>query len=116
MIKIRGLDHIVLRTNQLQAMLHFYVDILGCVVEREQPKFRLTQLRVGSNLIDLIEVDSAPAMENPNLAHFCLQIENENDFLGLENYFNSHDIKLDNYGKRYGAAGETSSFYLHPFE
>lgn len=34
-IAIKALDHVVLRTCNLDAMLHFYRDILGCPVERK---------------------------------------------------------------------------------
>ncbi len=46
MFEVAGIDHIVLRTTKLQAMLDFYAGILGCKVEREtSPKTGLTQLR-----------------------------------------------------------------------
>ncbi|MGN5480153.1 hypothetical protein ACTMU2_35265 [Cupriavidus basilensis] len=38
--------HLVLRTADVEAWVRrFYVDVLGCSVEREQPPFGLTQLR-----------------------------------------------------------------------
>lgn len=57
MIEIIGLDHIVLRTDNLALMLRFYRDTLGCPIERETT-FGLTQLRAGNALIDLVDVDS----------------------------------------------------------
>lgn len=45
-IAIQALDHVVLRTCNLDAMLHFYRDILGCPVEREVMELGLTQLRL----------------------------------------------------------------------
>lgn len=30
MIEIYGLDHIVLRSSQMEEMLHFYCKVLGC--------------------------------------------------------------------------------------
>jgi catechol 2,3-dioxygenase-like lactoylglutathione lyase family enzyme len=45
MIKIVGLDHIVLRTTRMDEMLHFYSTVLGCPLERElSPDFGLVQL------------------------------------------------------------------------
>ncbi len=81
MIKIHGLDHIVLRTTKLDQMLHFYQTILGCQLERELPQ-GLTQLRAGNALIDIVTVDSelgqlggkAPEQDGRNVDHFCLQI------------------------------------------
>ncbi len=55
MIEIAGIDHIVLRTDKLEAMQRFYCDILGCQIERDQmDKYGLLQLRAGSALIDLV--------------------------------------------------------------
>jgi len=57
MFELKGLDHIVLRTNIRKKLLEFYRDILGCTIVKEQPKCRLTQLRAGRSMIDIIEVD-----------------------------------------------------------
>ena len=57
MFQIRHLDHIVLRVTDLQAMMRFYIDVLGCSVEREQTQIGLYQLRAGTALIDLVPVD-----------------------------------------------------------
>ena len=39
MIRIREIDHLVLRVVNLDAMLKFYCDILGCTIERRQDAF-----------------------------------------------------------------------------
>ncbi|HQP66664.1 MAG TPA: VOC family protein, partial [Quisquiliibacterium sp.] len=57
MIRLQGLDHIVLRVVDLDRMLRFYCDVLGCTVERRQEALGLIQLRAGSALIDLVPVD-----------------------------------------------------------
>lgn len=36
MFRIREVDHLVLRVTDLEAMLRFYCDALGCTVERRQ--------------------------------------------------------------------------------
>src|SRR5512132_2527305 len=59
MLRVREIDHIVLRVTDLVAMLRFYRDILGCPVDREQIDLGLTQLRAGRSLIDLVTVDGA---------------------------------------------------------
>ena len=56
-MRIVGLDHLVLRVRDLPAMLHFYVDGLGCTLERTQDKLGLVQLRAGHSLIDLVTLD-----------------------------------------------------------
>ena len=50
MLQFRQLDHVVLRVTNLQAMMHFYTDVLGCSVEKVQEKIGLWQLRAGSSL------------------------------------------------------------------
>ena len=37
MIRVRLIDHIVLRTQNLEAMLRFYTRVLGCAIERRLP-------------------------------------------------------------------------------
>ena len=38
MLEITAIDHIVLRTTNLEAMLKFYIEVLGCRIERETPR------------------------------------------------------------------------------
>ena len=111
MFKVMGLDHIVLKTDKINTMLEFYCQILGCQIEKTQPDFRLTQLRAGINMLDIIEVDDAPAGNQHNLDHFCLQI-NPFDYENLKQYFDSKGINIYRYGKRIGAQGIGYSFYL----
>ena len=47
MIRIREIDHLVLRVTDLDAMLRFYCQVLGCSVERRQEAIGLVQLRAG---------------------------------------------------------------------
>ena len=83
MLGIRQLDHLVLRVSNLQAMMHFYIDVLGCTLEKVQENIGLWQLRAGAALIDLVPVDgaagqkggAAPGREGRNMDHFCLQVE-----------------------------------------
>ena len=57
MIHVREIDHLVLRVVDLNAMLHFYRDVLGCTIERRQDSIGLVQLRAGRSLLDLITID-----------------------------------------------------------
>jgi catechol 2,3-dioxygenase-like lactoylglutathione lyase family enzyme len=60
MIRVRKVDHLVLRSANVPAMLRFYDEVLGCRAERIlPPETGLTQLRAGDALIDLVAVDSA---------------------------------------------------------
>ena len=56
MIRIREIDHLVLRVIDLDQMLHFYCDMLGCTIERRQESIGLVQLP-GRSLVDLVPVD-----------------------------------------------------------
>ena len=83
MFRILGIDHIVLRVRDGDAMTRFYCEALGCTVERREDEIGLIQLRAGAALIDIVPVDgvlgreggAAPGEEGRNLDHFCLRIE-----------------------------------------
>ena len=116
---IAGLDHLVLRVVDLQAMLDFYVGVLGCPVEKEQRSIGLIQLRAGNSLIDLVPVDgrlgraggAPPAAEGRNLDHFCLAIDRF-DEAALRGYLAGRGVELGESGTRYGAQGDGPSLYL----
>ncbi|HKJ63165.1 MAG TPA: VOC family protein, partial [Hyphomicrobiales bacterium] len=82
-ITVRGIDHVVIRTNAVEEMLLFYQDVLGCKLERNIEDLGLFQLRAGSALIDLVDVDGPlgrkgggpPRNDTRNMDHLCLQIE-----------------------------------------
>src|SRR5260221_12050192 len=102
MFTIKSIDHIVLRTNRFKKMLEFYCNVLGGTVEKEQPTLRLTQIRMGDNLVDLVEVDNPLVENNPNLDHFCLRISPFN-LEALTKYLEQHNITITDQGMRYGA-------------
>jgi glyoxylase I family protein len=116
---LAGLDHLVLRVVDLQAMVGFYVGVLGCTVEKEQPAFGLTQLRAGASLIDLVLVNgplgrmggAAPGAEGRNLDHFCLALDSF-DEPKLRAYLTEHGVEAGESGSRYGAQGQGPSLYL----
>lgn len=121
MLKLIGLDHIVLRTSDIDAMLHFYCDVLGCRVERELSReIGLIQLRAGHSLIDIVPIDSQlgrqgggpPRQEGRNLEHFCLTIPDEGEEK-LLNYLSSHGIHPAAPEIRYGAGGFGKSVYIN---
>tara|TARA_R110000744_G_scaffold60565_7_gene125463 strand:- start:10141 stop:10548 length:408 start_codon:yes stop_codon:yes gene_type:complete len=121
MIKPKAIDHIVLRTAQYQALINFYCDVLGCVVERQLPDdIGLTQLRAGSSLIDIVDVINgelgkvggpAPKNSGNNLDHFCLQIE-AFDEAELKSYLKGKGVEVGEFEERYGAQGMGRSLYL----
>ncbi len=107
--KIHSLDHIVLKTVNKTAILHFYCDVLGCSIEREKPHLRLTQLRAGEQLIDILEVDEKPTSQN--LDHFCLRIS-VFDYETLKAYFQKHNVSVYGYDQRHSSQGLGWSCYL----
>ena len=109
MLKIKGLDHIVLRTNQIDQMQAFYCDVLGCKVERVNKAVGLVHLRAGEHLIDLLYVDQSPT--GKNLEHFCLRVESFNYDI-LQKHFQNHGIETLRYGNRYSGLGHGFSFYV----
>jgi len=120
MLKVAGIDHIVLRTTKLKDMLEFYCNVLGCTVERETTiETGLTQLRAGSALIDLVTVDSdlgrmgggAPTESENNLDHFCLQLKPISE-IEIEKHLSEHGINEGSFHDRYGAQGVGKSIYI----
>ncbi|MFN7946101.1 MAG: VOC family protein [Blastocatellia bacterium] len=119
MIRIRGLDHIVLRVSDEQAMLRFYGEVLGCLVERRQDELGLIQLRAGSSLIDLVTIDgrlgrtggAAPGIEGRNLDHFCVRVE-PFDAAAIFAHLAQHGVEAGEVSSRYGAEGEGPSIYI----
>lgn len=119
MLKIRQIDHVVLRVVDVEAMMDFYINVIGCSLERTQEAVGLYQLRAGSSLIDLIPVDgrlgklggSAPGQDGRNLDHLCLRIDPfDGDEITL--YLKEKGIKHGQVESRYGAEGEGPSIYV----
>lgn len=116
---VLGLDHIVLRVIDLERMIAFYGEVLGCQVERRQIDIGLVQLRAGSALIDLVPVDgklgsmggAAPGGEGHNLDHLCLRVE-PYDEAAIRRHLAAHGVAVGESGSRYGAEGEGPSIYL----
>ena len=119
MFNIRGIDHIVLRAVDIDRMLTFYCDALGCTVERRQDEIGLIQLRAGSSIIDLVPVDgklgkaggAAPGSDAKNLDYFCLRVEPFNA-QSIRDHLLRHCIEAGPVESRYGAEGEGPSIYL----
>ena len=117
--RILRLDHLVLRVRDLEAMIGFYRDVLGCPLERERPELGLYQLRAGESLIDLVDVDSelgrmggaAPGEEGHNLDHLCIRID-PFEASTLRTHFARHGIEIGEVASRYGADGQGPSIYL----
>jgi glyoxylase I family protein len=119
MIRIRELDHLVLRVVDLEAMLHFYSEVLGCPVERREEALGLVQLRAGRSLLDLVPVDGplgregggAPDPRARNMDHFCFRIEPFDEGL-IRAQLAAAGVEAGALHSRYGAEGQGPSLYL----
>lgn len=119
MIRIRDIDHVVLRVVDLEQMLRFYSGVLGCPIERRQDAIGLVQLRAGRSLIDLVPFDgklgraggAAPGKEARNLDHFCLRVE-PFDEATIRGHLEAHGVEAGQLESRFGAEGEGPSIYV----
>ena len=120
MIRIKGLDHVVIRAQVAETMVEFYCNVLGCVVERRaSPELGLIQLRAGDCLIDIVAVDSeigrmggaAPVKEGRNMDHFCVRVETLNEE-AIREHLARYGVVGSKLETRYGAEGNGPSIYI----
>jgi catechol 2,3-dioxygenase-like lactoylglutathione lyase family enzyme len=119
MLKLRGIDHIVLRVEDIDVMRRFYCDILGATHVAYRPEFGMSHLRVGAAMIDLVEVagplgkagGAGPGREGRNMDHLCLRVEpfDEQEILS---YLRKHGVPVGDVKKRFGAEGNGVSIYV----
>lgn len=116
---IHTLDHVVLRVADLTKSLAFYVDALGCRMDKVQETLGLYQLRAGTALIDLVPLDgrlgreggAGPGKEGRNLDHLALEIS-PYDEDAIRAHLAAHGIAIGESGRRYGARGFGPSLYI----
>ena len=119
MIRIREIDHVVLRVVDLDRALAFYRDVLGCTLERRQDDIGLVQLRAGRSLIDLVPIDgvlgraggAAAGAEGRNVDHFCVRVE-PFDAAAIRAHLRAHAVDAGEVARRFGAEGEGPSLYI----
>lgn len=118
-IRIRDIDHLVLRVVDADAMLAFYCGVLGCAIERRLDDLGLIQLRAGRSMLDLVPVDgklgraggAAPAHGGRNLDHFCLRVDPFDD-AAIRRQLEAAGIFAGETSSRYGAEGVGPSIYI----
>jgi glyoxylase I family protein len=113
-----ALDHVVLRVRDLERMVGFYRDVLGCTVAHRQDALGLVHLQAGTALLDLVWIGGrlgrggAPAdAARPNLDHLCLAVSPW-DEPAVVAHLAAHGIAVDPARTRYGAGGQAPSVYL----
>ncbi len=120
MIRIKNLDHVVLRSPDADRLVGFYCNVLGCTVERRSsPEFGMVQLRAGAALIDIVAVDSelgrmggaAPGKDGRNMDHFCVRLDPFSEEVIREDLA-QHGVVGSKLEARYGAEGNGPSIYI----
>ena len=105
---IRGIDHIVFRARDVPRLVAFYVDALGCTIERTVGD--LTQLRAGPSLIDIV-----PRKDNEgdgrNVDNLCLTLA-PFDADQAAAWLAESGVAIGEIATRYGADGYGKSIYL----
>lgn len=119
-MRLLGIDHVVIRARDPALMERFYVDVLGCTIERRQDDIGLVQLRAGAQLIDLVDVagrlglmgGAAPGSGGGhNMDHLCLRVI-DFDVDGVRAHLEAHGVPIGDIGPRHGSTGEAVSLYL----
>jgi catechol 2,3-dioxygenase-like lactoylglutathione lyase family enzyme len=118
-IKVREIDHLVLRVADLQKMRRFYEEALGCPLEVNRPDIGLYQLRAGRSMIDLVPIDgklgamggAAPGKEGRNLDHLCLRVD-PFDEAEIRRTLEPYGVSVGPVQQRIGAEGKGPSIYV----
>ena len=107
-LRLREIDHVVLRVRDMERMVRFYADVLGAEFVAFRPEFNMTHLRAGGSMIDLVAGDAGAGR---NMDHFCLRVE-PFDERAIIAHLKSHGVVLGETRTRYGAEGNGVSIYL----
>lgn len=119
MINLVALDHVVFRVRDVPATLRFYEEVLGVRLERTIEELGLYQLRAGSSLIDLVDINgklgneggSPPDGNGRNVDHICLQVLPW-DGEAILSHLAAHGMTEARISTRYGAQGYGPSIYI----
>ncbi|MCW5746806.1 MAG: VOC family protein [Alphaproteobacteria bacterium] len=106
---VQRIDHVVLRVRDLDGMIRFYEQALGCHVERRLDSLPLVQLRAGDSLLDLIRSDSP--RQGRNMDHLCFRID-PFDMPAIRRALEPFGITPGDVVQRYGAEGDGPSIYF----
>ena len=116
--RTKGLDHVVLRTKDIDKMLDFYRDVLGLPVAKHNKPLGLWHLTAGTSMIDLVdmvgplgEAGDPTLNEVRNLDHLALKIA-PFDEAAILAYLESNGIAAEPAKTRFGADGDGPSIYL----
>ncbi len=118
-IRIKAIDHVVLRVRDLERAIAFYTEIIGCTVERRRDDLGLVHLRAGASQIDLVDLDgelgrpggAGAGRKRRNMDHFAIAIEDFDEAV-LAAHLKAHGIDPGEVKSRFGAGGTGKSMYL----
>lgn len=112
MLEIDGIDHVALRVADVQRMLRFYVDVLGCKMKCAQPDLGIYQLWAGSGLIVLRDVTAGPGpTELTRLDHVCLRLKHF-DVAEIRRHLTANGVNCGDPVTRDGVYGEGPVLYI----
>lgn len=109
MLKLRAIDHLVLRVRDIDAMRRFYCQVLGAEHVAWRPELGMSHLRAGSAMIDLVV--AADAEPGRNMDHFCLRVE-PFDRDAIVAHLAAHGVAPGQIARRFGAEGNGVSIYV----
>ncbi len=120
LVKITEMDHIVLRTRDVEESLRFYTEVLGLQAERVEQwragEVRFPSARINADtIIDFFASDEIPNGRDDvrNQDHFCMVIA-ETDMDALKARFEDAGIDIQaGPGKRWGSHGDGISLYIY---
>ncbi len=120
LVKINQMDHIVLRTRDVEESLRFYTEVLGLQPERVEQwrggEVRFPSARLNADtIIDFFASDNIPETRDAprNQDHFCMVID-YTDMEDLKARFESLGVEIQaGPGKRWGSHGDGISLYIY---
>jgi catechol 2,3-dioxygenase-like lactoylglutathione lyase family enzyme len=121
MMNVIAMDHIVLNVHNMEAMLDFYINVLGLQGERiaafHEGKVPFPSVRISADtLIDLFPMAEKRAVSGPvekRLNHFCMVIE-PTEMPDVVAHLEAHGVTIDEGpATRWGAHGNATSIYFN---
>jgi glyoxylase I family protein len=119
---IDAIDHVVIRVRDMDAMLRFYCDVLGCRLAKVNTPLGLYHLRAGLSMIDLIDAEGelgraggalppGPDTGGRNVDHMALRIT-PFDETTIREHLAAEGVAASDAGVRFGAGGDGLSLYV----
>mgnify|MGYP001628091800 CR=1 FL=1 len=118
-LPLAGLDHVVIRARNIEAMLAFYRDVLGLKVVKHNEPLGLWHLDAGGSMIDLVDMNGtlgqaggpAPG-QAPNVDHVAIKLARF-DETAIRGYLSSKGVDSQEAKTRFGARGDGPSIYMN---